>query len=95
LRGGHNTVNHGKKEYVRKAECGDVFVTTNTAESFFSLMKRGHYGVYHQLSRKHLHRYCAEYSFRWSHRKVSDTERTEAAIRGAEGKRLTYETPAA
>lgn len=94
FKGGHHTVNHGKKEYVRKSASGDVFVTTNTAESFFSLMKRGHYGVYHQLSRKHIHRYCHEYSFRWTHRKVTDGERTEAAIRGAGGKRLRYKTPA-
>lgn len=67
-------------------------INTNTAESYFALLKRGHYGVYHSMSKVHLHRYCAEYDFRWNHRKVSDSERTESAIQRAEGKRLLYET---
>lgn len=66
---------------------------TKQAESFFALIKRGHYGVYHQMSKKHLHRYCSEYEFRWTHRKVSDSERMEAVIRQVGGKRLMYETP--
>jgi len=85
----HETVNHTSKEYARVREDGLV-VHTNTAESFFALMKRGHHGVYHSWSRKHLHRYCSEFSFRWCHRKTTDTERTEAAIARAEGKRLLY-----
>lgn len=89
--GGHEAVKHGDKEYVRIAADG-LSVHTNTAESFFALMKRGHYGVYHSMSKTHLHRYCAEYGFRWCHRKVTDGERREAAIRGAEGKRLMYKT---
>jgi hypothetical protein len=86
----HETVNHSAKEYARRRADGLV-VHTNTAESFFALMKRGHYGVYHSMSRRHLHRYCTEFSFRWSHRKTTDTERTEAAIAGISGKRLMYE----
>jgi len=86
---GHETVNHSAKEYARRRADGLV-VHTNTAESFFALMKRGHYGVYHSMSKKHLHRYCSEFSFRWCHRKTTDTERTEAAIQQAEGKRLLY-----
>jgi transposase-like protein len=82
--GGHKTVRHGKREFAR----GDVHV--NTAESHHALIKRGAYGIYHSLSKKHLHRYCNEYDFRWDNRKVSDGERTTEAIKGFEGKRLTY-----
>ena len=66
---------------------------TNTAESFFALLKRGHYGVFHKLSRKHLHRYCNEFGFRWTERKVTDGERMVAAINGgrpAADVRVTY-----
>lgn len=88
--GGHLTVNHGEKEYVRYEPESGFPVHTNTAESFFALIKRGHYGTFHQLSKRHLHRYCDEFAFRWNLRKVSDGERMTAAIRGAEGKRLRY-----
>lgn len=84
FKGGHTTVNHGECEYVR----GDTHV--NTAESFFALLKRGVHGTFHHVSKKHLHRYCDEFGFRWDHRKVTDGERTVAAIRQAEGKRLLY-----
>jgi len=87
--GGHQTVNHGSDEYVRYTPTGNA-IHTNTAESYFSLLKRGHYGVYHHMSKQHLHRYCDEFSFRWDHRKVSDSQRTEDALCGAAGKRLTY-----
>ena len=82
--GGHHTVNHSKKEYAR----GDV--TTNTVESFFSLLKRGVYGVFHNVSRKHLHRYVSEFEFRWNTRHLNDGARLAKAIRGADGKRLIY-----
>jgi transposase-like protein len=87
--GGHKTVNHSAGEYIR-----DGF-HTNTAESFFALLKRGHYGVYHQMSKKHLHRYCDEFSFRWNGRKMEDAERRTLAIQQVEGKRLMYKTPVA
>jgi transposase-like protein len=90
--GEHRTVNHSKGEYVRVDKDG-VKVTTNSAESFFALLKRGHYGIFHQLSKKHLHRYCNEFGFRWDHRKVTDGERMVAAINGIEGKRLFYSEP--
>jgi transposase-like protein len=80
----HGVINHGRRQYVN----GDVY--TNTVESFFALLKRGHYGTFHHLSKKHLHRYVNEIEFRWNHRKTEDGERRDAAIRGAEGKRLTY-----
>lgn len=85
---GHEVVNHGNGEYAR----GDCF--TNTAESFFAIVKRGFYGVYHAVSKRHLHRYMAEYGFRWNTRKNNDGERVALAIRGAEGKRLLYREPA-
>lgn len=84
----HQTVNHARDEYVR----GDVY--TNTAEGFFSLLKRGITGVYHHVGRGHLGRYCDEFSFRYDHRKISDAERAGKLVAGAEGKRLTYKQPA-
>jgi ISXO2 transposase-like protein len=85
----HSTVNHAQGEYVR----GDVH--SNTAEGFFSLLKRGINGVYHHVSRGHLNRYCDEFSFRYENRKVTDGERAAKLVLGAEGKRLTYKQPAA
>lgn len=88
----HEKVNHGRKEYSRKLESG-FDVHNNTAESFNALLKRGHYGVYHQFSKKHLFRYCDEFTFRWNHRKATDSQRTESAIAGVTGKRLVYQNP--
>jgi len=85
----HQFVRHNRGEYAR----GDVHV--NTCESFFALLKRGLHGVYHSVSKKHLHRYVDEFAFRWNGRKLEDGERTVAAILGAEGKRLYYKPPAA
>lgn len=84
FKGGHQTVNHGKGEYSR----GDAF--TNTVESYFALLKRGVNGIFHHVSKHHLHRYCDEFSFRWNYRKVEDGERAFAAIMASEGKRLSY-----
>lgn len=80
----HESVNHSRREYAR----GDV--TTNTVEGFFGLLKRGINGVYHQVSKKHLHRYVQEFEFRYNARKMSDGERTVLAVAGFEGKRLKY-----
>jgi transposase-like protein len=83
----HDTVNHEKNEYVR----GDVH--SNTAENFFSILKRGIIGTYHHISEAHLDRYLAEFDFRYSHRAklgVTDGERAALALKGIEGKRLTY-----
>jgi transposase-like protein len=88
----HRTVRHRAGEYSRVDPDG-VKVHINTAESFFCLLKRGHYGVFHQLSKKHLHRYCDEFTFRWGHRKTSDGERMVAAIKGVCGKRLMFASP--
>lgn len=83
----HGVINHSAGEYVR----GDV--TTNTVEGFFSIFKRGMRGVYQHCGDRHLHRYLAEFDFRYSNRValgVDDVLRTMRAIKGAEGKRLTY-----
>ncbi len=83
----HQTVKHGASEYVR----GDV--TTNTVEGYFSVFKRGMRGTYQHCGEQHLARYLSEFDFRYSNRSalgVEDVERTERAIRGIIGKRLTY-----
>ena len=83
----HETVNHGEKEYAR----GDV--TTNTIEGFFSIFKRGMKGVYQHCDERHLHRYLAEFDFRYNNRTalgVDDSERTTNMLKGISGKRLTY-----
>jgi len=85
----HGTVNHSANEYARLGG----FVHINTAENFFSILKRGINGVYHQVSEAHLHRYLAEFDYRYNHRSglgVNDTERCEKAIKNMVGKRLTY-----
>jgi hypothetical protein len=67
--------------------------TTNTVEGYFSVFKRGMRGVYQHCKEKHLHRYLAEFDFRYNYRAslgYNDTDRTIAAVRGGEGKRLTY-----
>ena len=79
----HETVDHSD-EYVR----GDAH--TNTAENFFSLLKRGINGIYHHVSEAHLQRYLAEFDFRYNARHVSDGERTRQALSQVGGKRLTY-----
>jgi len=84
--GGHSVVKHAEKIYVN-LEGEHV----NTAESFNALIKRGHYGIFHKLSKFHLHRYCSEFEFRWNRRKISDGERMMEAIKGIEGKRLMYQ----
>lgn len=83
----HETVKHSAKEYAR----GDVH--TNSAEGYFSIFKRGMKGVYQHCKEKHLHRYLAEFEFRYNTRKITDGERAVLAIRGGEGKRLTYRQP--
>ena len=86
----HEMVDHGADEYVRGA------AYTNTVEGYFSVLKRGITGVYHSVSEAHLHRYIAEFDFRYSNRSklgVEDAERATRALKGAEGKRLTYNQP--
>jgi hypothetical protein len=86
----HQTVNHSIGEYVRG------IVHTNTVEGFYSIFKRGMKGVYQHCKEKHLHRYLAEFDFRYSNRValgISDVARADRALKGIVGKRLTYQTP--
>jgi transposase-like protein len=89
----HSKVNHKQKEYVR-IEKGAV-ITTNTVEGYFSILKRGINGVYHHCEKQHLHRYLAEFDFRYNNRVakgVDDIERADQLLAGVTGKRLTYRT---
>ena len=83
----HQTVNHSAEEYVR----GDAH--TNTIEGYFSIFKRGMYGVYQHCSSHHLHRYTTEFDFRYNHRQklgFDDAMRAEELLKSIGGKRLTY-----
>jgi transposase-like protein len=83
----HDRVNHAAEEYVR----GDV--TTNTVEGYFSIFKRGMKGVYQHCGKKHLHRYAAEFAFRYSNRVangVDDAARAAITLHGVVGKRVLY-----
>jgi hypothetical protein len=85
---GHGTVNHSAEEYVRA-----YFWHTNTAEGYFSILKRGIVGTYHHVSAEHLHRYLAEFDYRYNERValgVNDRERMAKSVKGIVGKRLTY-----
>jgi transposase-like protein len=83
----HRSVKHSADEFAR-VDADGFNVHSNTVEGVFSLLKRGIYGIYHNVSRKHLHRYCAEFDFRYNTRDVEDGARVVQAIRGMEGKRL-------
>jgi transposase-like protein len=83
----HGSVDHGRDEYVR----GDIH--TNTVEGYYSVFKRGMKGVYQHCKEKHLHRYLAEFDFRYSNRVglgVDDVARADRTLQGIVGKRLTY-----
>jgi transposase-like protein len=80
----HEVVSHVNKEYVRGA------MHTNTIEGFFSQLKRGIVGIYHQVSPKHLHRYCNEFGYRYNTRQIKDVVRFEDAIKNVNNVRLTY-----
>jgi transposase-like protein len=89
---GHGTVNHSADEYSRKGG----WITTNTVESFFALLKRGVYGSYFHVSEAHLHRYLAEADFRYNHRAklgFDDTARAAILLAATKGKRLLYSQP--
>jgi transposase-like protein len=86
---GHGTVNHSAEEYVRA-----YFWYTNTVENYFSIFKRGIYGCYFHVSETHLHRYAAEFDFRYNNRialGVDDKERADRALKGVMGKRSLIE----
>lgn len=89
---GHFFVNHSAGQYVNFAM---PEIHTNTIEGFFSIFKRGMRGIYQHCSKRHLHRYMAEFDFRYSNRValgINDAARADAALMGVVGKRLTYET---
>jgi transposase-like protein len=89
---GHGTVNHSANEYARLGG----FIHVNNAENYFSIFKRGVIGTYHHISEQHLARYLAEFDFRYNNRSglgVEDGERAANALKGIEGKRLTYRIP--
>lgn len=80
----HESVNHSVGEYVRgKAHTG-------TIDSFWALLKRGHYGIFHHFSAKHLHRYLAEFETRWGMSKMKGAQRVDSVLESAPGLRLTY-----
>jgi transposase-like protein len=81
---GHEIVRHSKGQY------GYGPIHTNTIEGYFSIFKRGMKGIYQHCGERHLHRYLAEFDFRYNERKVTDSERAETALHGIKGKRLTY-----
>jgi transposase-like protein len=95
----HHSVNHSAKEYARewpgeppKAAKGDS-LHSNTIESFFSLIKRGVMGIFHNISPKHLHRYVDEFAWRYNIRTLNDGDRTVSAIQSMIGSRLMYRVP--
>src|ERR1700685_3044202 len=83
----HDIVTHAKKEYARR-ENGRL-ITSNTVEGYFSLLKRGIYGTYHHVGIPYLQQYLNEFDFRYNNRKVTDSQRTDVALKATEGKRLT------
>lgn len=88
----HAAVHHASEEYVSKE---DPTVHVNTIEGYFSVFKRGMTGVYQHCAKHHMHRYLAEFDFRYSNRiklGIDDVERSARAVRGVVGKRLTYRT---
>lgn len=89
----HASVNHSADEYVSR---DDPTIHSNTVENYYSVFKRGMRGTYQHCQRKHLHRYCAEFDFRYSNRValgVDDLERADRLLAGVKGKRLTYRPP--
>ena len=89
----HGVVNHSHGQYVSRS---DGRIHTNTVEGFYSIFKRGMRGVYQHCAARHLHRYVAEFDFRYSNRTalgVSDATRAAKAVAGVVGKRLTYRQP--
>jgi transposase-like protein len=89
---GHGSVNHLGGEYV---DPWKPHLHTNTVEGFFSIFKRGMRGIYQHCAEKHLHRYLAEFDFRYSNRQAlgcNDADRADRLLTGVIGKRLTYQT---
>ncbi|HEV2358809.1 MAG TPA: IS1595 family transposase [bacterium] len=98
----HDTVKHAAGQYTRKTIMrgpdGEYvrgpLAHTQSVDNYYSLLKRGIYGVYHHVSKKHLHRYLSEFDYRYNRRGIKDGERAAQVVPGAEGKRLMYKIPA-
>jgi transposase-like protein len=89
----HDMVDHSREEYAYTDRKSGVTISTNTVEGFYSVFKRGMKGVYQHCKEKHLHRYVAEFDFRYSNRSAlgcEDAERADRLVSGIVGKRLTY-----
>lgn len=89
----HGKVAHARGEYVSRK---DPTITTNQIEGFFGIFKRGMRGIYQHCGKQHLHRYLAEFDFRYTHREgvgFNDTDRTRKALEGTVGRRLMYARP--
>jgi transposase-like protein len=86
----HATVNHTEREYVRRESTR--IISTNTVEGYFSLVKRGINGIYHNVSHEYLERYPWQFGSLYNNRQLNDGERTALAIKSAEGKRMVYRT---
>ena len=92
----HDAIDHSREEYGYTDRKTGVNVNTNTIEGYYSIFKRGMKGVYQHCSEKHLHRYLAEFDFRYSNRSAlgcEDKERADRMVLGIVGKRLTYRRP--
>ena len=90
---GHKAVKHSAGEYVRYEDGKPIH--TNSVEGYFSIFKRGMKGIYQHCAEKHLHRYLAEFDFRYNNRTklgVDDAARADNLLKGIVGKRLTYRT---
>lgn len=87
----HSAVNHSRKEYARHED--GLTITTNTVEGYFSIIRRGIIGVYHQVGKQYLDQYLREFDFRYNGRKMNDSERTVLAIKKTSGKRLMLKEP--
>jgi len=87
---GREFAKHGSTLHAGRQFAKDGGVHSNTAENFFSILKRGVIGTYHHWSETHIHRYLAEFDFRYSTKDATDKERSDDALRGIVGKRLTY-----
>ena len=93
---GHGVVDHSRDEYGYTDRQTGMKINTNTIEGYYSIFKRGMKGVYQHCGEKHLHRYLAEFDFRYSNRTklgVNDAARAAKIVTGAKGKRLYYRRP--
>jgi hypothetical protein len=86
----HGTTLHAGRQFAKEGG-----IHSNTAENFFSILKRGVIGTYHHWSEAHIHRYLVEFDFRYSHKDITDGERSDELLKGIVGKRLTYRRSAA